>query len=153
MKKVHLVVAEDGKSRVLTHEEEPTLAQMQEAVGGLIQYVPLVNGAQTMPLPASVCGGVVRNGTVTDVIVNEEGLLMRMAPNMMAMLAAWGPDAWDGDYNVLVGPAIVVIEYDEEAERADRDQFMLRALGDEGSVLVQPGRMPPSAHLDNGRVD
>ena len=151
---MHVVIHPDGKTTILKGDE-PTLAQMQEAVGGLIQYVPMPNGPQTMPMPASVCGGVVRNGTVTDVIVNEEGMLLRMEPNQIAMLAAWGPEAWDGGYNLLVGPAIAVIEYDDanQGERVCLDDFMLQSLGQSGFAMIEPGRMPPSAHLDNGRAD
>src|SRR6056300_1139397 len=50
---------------------KPTLAEMQAAVGGLIEYAP-VQGERTMPFPLN---GQVFNGTVRDVIVHEEGLL------------------------------------------------------------------------------
>lgn len=91
---------------------KPTLAEMQAAVGGLIEYAP-VQGVRTMPFPLN---GQVFNGTVRDVIVHEEGLLCaEPSLNVLGTLAAFGTVDIDTG-RILVGDVIVVLDYDDDDE-------------------------------------
>lgn len=91
---------------------KPTLAEMQAAVGGLIEYAP-VQGERTMPFPLD---GKVFNGTVRDIIVHEEGLLCaEPSLNVLGTLACFGKiDPSTG--RILVGDVIVVLDYDDDDE-------------------------------------
>ena len=98
--------------------DEPTLAEKQAAVGGLIEYVPL-HSAQLMPFPLN---GEVFMGQVADVIVHEEGLLCAEPKlNVLGSLAAFGTiDPTTGRY--LVGDVIVVLTYDDDDETLTVEQ-------------------------------
>lgn len=98
--------------------EKPTLAEMQAAVGGWIEYA-VVQGVRTFPFPLD---GEVFDGKVIDVIVNEEGLLhAEPSLNVLATLAAYGEvNREQGLF--IVGDAIVVLEYDTAQEPLTHEQ-------------------------------
>lgn len=153
MNRLWLIVQPSGKTAVLCEgTEEPTLAQMQQAVGGLIEYAPVAQG-MTLPMPASLTSGAIVEGDVLDVIVNEEGLLQGMEANPIASLAAQGPD---GLLNMLVGPAIVVFripDEDEAPKMIDRDTFLLRNAPEDAEHLMNIDGMMPSLALEPHRRD
>ena len=85
MKKMYEIFRIDGSTEILV---EPDLKSMQNAVGGLIEYIPQVY------LPDG-------NGLI-DIIVNEEGLINDSLPNMVMSILCKGP--------TVMGDAIVVTE-------------------------------------------
>ena len=88
-----------------------TYATLSNAVGGLIEYVPFHHthdGNNIIPLP---CG---RWGRLLELIVNEEGKLLGMSPNIVgATFANWGTNENASHNFFLVGPTIVVAEASE----------------------------------------
>ena len=151
MNRIWLTVQPDGSSAILHRgEDEPTLAQMQGAVGGLIQYAHVPEGA-TMPLP--VARGKAVMAELLDVIVNEEGLLLRMQPNYVAMMACApeGADDYGFGGQVLVGPAILVFKMpsEEDAVPLKRDEMLMKAAPKSTESLMSVDSMMPSTHLNN----
>ena len=79
------------KTRVIS-DKEPTLKEMQDFVGGLIEVVTGVDGSQ--------------------IILNEEGKIMDLPINVAATTMRHGED-WDDDtsamkYDVIVGNAMIL---------------------------------------------
>tara|TARA_R100001510_G_C7609476_1_gene173490 strand:- start:119 stop:592 length:474 start_codon:yes stop_codon:yes gene_type:complete len=98
-----VIVNEEGlATQVLT--EEPSLAEKQGFVGGLIEYAPVVKGA-TAPIPKSA--GQAKMSEVISVIVDEEGLLKNKTPNTIATYAAFQEPFSDETRQPLVGSAIL----------------------------------------------
>lgn len=115
---VWMTIEADDPKGVHVRTTKPTLAEMQAAVGGLIEYAP-VQGVRTMPFPLD---GQVFNGTVRDVIVHEEGLLCaEPSLNVLGTLAAFGTVDIDTG-RILVGDVIVVLDYDTEDETLGVEQ-------------------------------
>lgn len=99
MKKKALVIETKGTSRDIDWPLD--LDAMQKCVGGLIEYVRDAKGKEIVLPNGSL-------GVMRECIVNEEGLMLGLDPNVLASLFVNGGDI-NGIYN-LVGPAIVVYE-------------------------------------------
>ena len=79
-----------------TFEKKPTLGEMQDSVGGIIQYVPKV---YLMP-------------EVKEMIVNEEGLLRGLKDNYLAnMQLQWDAPRVVGDVLVKVDESFITSEF------------------------------------------
>tara|TARA_R100001510_G_C7653860_1_gene212346 strand:+ start:156 stop:620 length:465 start_codon:yes stop_codon:yes gene_type:complete len=118
-------IDEEGRVQFIT-DDDMSLSQMQEAVGGLIEYVPRVPEDAWMPVNHE---GRILRAKVVEVIVNEEGRLMRQPPNHIATLAAFGEIRYlhavmQGPDHLLVGRAIIVCEVDPEADEVTFDEFL-----------------------------
>ena len=99
-------------------EDEPTLAQKQEAVGGLIEYAPVMHH-EPMPFPTRSDG--VRFAQVQNVIAHEEGRLVAdPQPNILATTACFG-NAFTAPYPI-VGDCIIHVRYDPEGEGATKEE-------------------------------
>lgn len=87
---------------MLIHEDGPvelrdigTLDEMQEAVGGLITSVPVLDAESPLPIGSTV-------------LANDEGLLIGMRRNQLAEFLTGYPH--------LAGPVLIGGELDEEGE-------------------------------------
>ncbi|QDP64073.1 MAG: hypothetical protein Tp1100DCM51572_70 [Prokaryotic dsDNA virus sp.] len=110
-----IFIAENGAITRISLDDL-SLEEMQEHVGGLIEYA-VVRNTEGFPVPASGLGhdekglkaGLCK---VKDVIVNEEGLLRRMTPNAVSTFAAYAEGI---QYErPLVGPAIIQVALPED---------------------------------------
>ena len=152
MKQIWIHVDANGRAQHI-YEEKPTLAQMQEAVGGLIEYAP-TTGPHRVPVP-SANGGTPVWGECVEVIVNEEGRLRGFGINAIATFACYGNGMRiPPGCAPLVGPAILKCIIREEAENASLDEFIKAALNDdEMRVFKQVDGMMPSHVLHMARRD
>lgn len=120
--KRYVFINADGSIDKIT-EKEPSLAEKQAHVGGLIEYA-VVTTDKKFALPFPPQKAILTD--VRDVIVNEEGRLLGMHDNPIASYAAYGV-ALD-DPNQLCGPAIVVCdEPDETCEIVELD-WLIQAM-------------------------
>ena len=136
MIRLSTTIDEEGRVQGIT-EERMSLEQMQEAVGGLIEYVPSIPEEAWMPVNHE--GRIIR-GKVVEVIVNEEGRLMRLPPNHISTLAAYGETRYlhavtQGPGRLLVGRAIIVCEVDPDADEGTFDEFM--QVGIAAQAIIQ----------------
>jgi hypothetical protein len=103
----------DGKI-CFKQTEEPTLEEKQAWVQGYIEYAPVAEGAQFLVH----CNSEPDNfdmtlGNFSEVIVNEEGLLMNLETNEIASVMACGINGDGMNTQMLRGRAVVKYEYDE----------------------------------------
>jgi len=112
-----ILVGENGAITRITLDDL-SLGEMQEHVGGYIEYAKVTN-TEGFPVPASGLGyggnkkllaGLCE---VKDVIVNEEGLLRNMTHNAVSTFAAYAEGIEFN--NPLVGPAIIQVALPEDA--------------------------------------
>jgi len=94
--------------------EEPTLEEKQAWVQGYIEYAPVAKGAQFLVH----CNAEQDNfdmtlGNFSEVIVNEEGLLMDLETNEVASVMACGINGDGTKAQMLRGRVVVKYEYDE----------------------------------------
>ena len=135
-------IDETGRPSVVSIEEEPNLAQMQEAVGGLIEYCTFGKNVQ-LPVPHPETGKMVL-ADVVDVIANEEGrLVAQPMNNALGTYAAWGKPISEAPY-AIVGVVIVHFRIADDAQETTQDELVRRVLG----VRVHESHMMPSMHLD-----
>lgn len=107
-------------------EEALNLKQMQEAVGGLIEYCTF-NKATQLPVPHD---GRMVMGEVIDVIANEEGRIYGMQPNAIATYCAFGMPAHEAPYPI-VGAVLVHVRIKDDAEEVSMDEMIRMVLGAE----------------------
>tara|TARA_R110002020_G_scaffold172058_1_gene362222 strand:+ start:8628 stop:8960 length:333 start_codon:yes stop_codon:yes gene_type:complete len=89
------------KPKGKVYKNKPTLEEMQESVGGLIQYMPEIYLMED----------------VTDMIVNEEGLLLGLKDNHLAnMQLQFGAPRVVGDVLVKVDEGFITKEFWTEGE-------------------------------------
>jgi len=99
-------------------EDEPTLAQKQKAVGGLIEYAPVTHNE---PIPMPTLSDGVRFAQIVDVIAHEEGrLVAEPQPNILATTACFG-NAFTAPYPI-VGDCIIHVRYDPEQDDATQEE-------------------------------
>lgn len=111
MRKIWVAVETEEAQPTWVKTKEPSLAQKQAAVGGLIEYA-VITGEHEFPVPLN---GDAFMGRVVDVIVHEEGLLVADPQlNILATIAAYGGIHPSGP--LLFGDAIIVLEIDDDAE-------------------------------------
>ena len=136
MIRLSTTIDEEGRVQGIT-EEDMSLSEMQEAVGGLIEYVPRIPEEAWMPVNHE--GRIIR-GKVVEVIVNEEGRLMRLPPNHISTLAAYGEARYlhavtQGPGHLLVGRAIIVCEVDPDADEVTFEEFL--QVGEAAQAIIQ----------------
>lgn len=108
-------VETDGGMKYRT-SSEPSLDEMQEWVGGLIEYAPVRPGAK---FQYHVDRESMVWGETLEVIVNEEGLLLNLESNEIASIMACGMLQDATGWQTLVGRAIVKYTIDEDDEPID----------------------------------
>lgn len=130
-----LFLRTDGEIEKIVNEK-PTLAEMQEWVGGLIEYTGaeedsnfFVNCVKSSERARRIGDGQpmrhlrVIKQNVLDIVVNEEGLLMGLRPNMLATLAKHKKSLMDlerENITPLVGNAIIHYEFTGEPHEGER---------------------------------
>jgi len=129
-------VDEDGKVVSIT-DKDMSLQEKQEAVGGLIEFVPNIPEGAWMPVNHE---GRILRAKVVEVIVNEEGRLMRMPPNHIASLAAYGEARYlhavaQGPHHLLVGRAIIRCRVDPHADEVTFEEFL--QTGEAAQAIIQ----------------
>lgn len=111
--------------------EKPTLEEMQEWVGGYIEYTGaekdsnfFVNTKKSMESSQGDLNRLkVMKQNVIDIIVNEEGLLMNLEPNYIATAAKYNLSYLDmqiHDITPLVGNVIIHYEATDEPRKGQR---------------------------------
>ena len=94
------------KPKGKVYKNKPTLEEMQESVGGLIQYMPKV---YLMP-------------EVKEMIVNEEGLLKGLEDNYLAnMQLQFGSPRIFGDVLVKVDEGFITREFWTKLEKGEEE--------------------------------
>tara|TARA_R100000734_G_scaffold19036_1_gene17625 strand:+ start:2085 stop:2567 length:483 start_codon:yes stop_codon:yes gene_type:complete len=115
-------------------DEEPTLAEMQEFVGGLIEYTHaekksnfFVNCKKSTKRARKMGDNLrylrVMKQDVLDIVVNEEGLLIGLEPNHLATLAKYNKSFVDlhlENIMPLVGNAIIHYAETDEPMKGER---------------------------------
>lgn len=121
-----IVIAEDGRATQVL-KEEPTLAEKQAAVGGWIEYAPVVRGAKA-PFPVSQ--GQAKLSQVMAVIVDEEGLLKGKTPNTISTYAAFQEPFNQETRRPLVGGAILHLKVKADDEVITFEEMLQLVSGD-----------------------
>lgn len=121
-----IVIAEDGRATQVL-QEEPTLAEKQAAVGGLIEYAPVVRGAKA-PFPISE--GLAKLSQVVAVIVDEEGLLKGKSPNTISTYAAYQEPFNQETRSPLVGGAILHLKVKPDDDVITFEEMLQLVSGD-----------------------
>lgn len=135
-------IDEAGRPSVVSMEKEPSLEQMQEAVGGLIEYCTFGKNVQ-LPVPHPETGKMVL-ADVIDVIAHEEGrLVAEPIRNALGTYAAFGRPISEAPYSI-VGAVIVHFRITDDAQETSQAELMNRVLG----VRINESHMMPSMHLD-----
>jgi hypothetical protein len=129
-------IDEEGHVQNIT-DKEMFLEEKQEAVGGLIEFVPDIPEDAWMPVNHE--GRIIR-ARVVEVIVNEEGRLMGQPPNHIASLAAYGEARYlhaimQGPHRLLVGRAIICCEVDPDADEVTFEEFL--QVGEAAQAIIQ----------------
>jgi hypothetical protein len=138
-KKTYYGFVETDGGMTYRMENEPTLDEMQEWVGGLIEYAPVRPGAK---FQYHVDKETMVWGETLEVIVNEEGLLLNLESNEIASIMACGMLEDATGWQTLVGRAIVKYTIDEDDEPINpienAFQFMQRCaeLANDPSIAV-----------------
>lgn len=132
-----VVLNQDGTAKDLLFSK-PTLGEMQEAIGGYIEYAPVKEGAK-MPIPIN--RGLSRVATVKDIIVDEDGLLKGYQENAVSTYAMTNIpiNEQDNGTPILVGPAIIHVEVSQDDKLLDFKDFMALVSGQEGLHFASYG--------------
>lgn len=104
-------------------EEALNLTQMQEAVGGLIEYCTFAQGTE-LPVPHN---GDMVMGKIVDVIANEEGRIYGMPPNAIGTYCAFGMPAHQAPYPI-VGAVLVHVRVDDDAKKGVRMEKLIEMV-------------------------
>lgn len=118
--------------------EKPTLAEMQEFVGGYIEYTGaekksnfFINSeSSSKRAKGDLRRMKVVKQNVIDIIVNEEGLLQGLGFNYIATAAKYNLsylDLHNADIQPLVGNVIIHYEHTGEALEDDREYSLMEA--------------------------
>lgn len=142
--KINLLIDGNGTIKEIVHGDM-SLADMQKHVGGLIEYA-VCEKTEGFPVPPSAVGanrarfegGDAVLCEVIDVIVNEEGLLRGMPPNVISTFAAYG-EGLDSN-RMLVGPSIIIVKQPQDMGSltwVGFDWIMDRTIPDEMRDLAE----------------
>jgi hypothetical protein len=121
-----IVIGEDGRATQVL-QEEPTLAEKQAAVGGLIEYAPVVRGAKA---PFPINQGQAKLSQVVSVIVDEEGLLKGKTPNTISTYAAYQEPFNQETRSPLVGSAILHLRVKADDDVISFEEMLQLVSGD-----------------------
>lgn len=128
-------------------EESLTLAQKQDAVGGLIEYCTFGRNVQ-LPIPNPSGEGFIF-ATVLDVIANEEGRLKaEPQQNAIGTYCAFGVPIFEAPY-MIVGDVLVHVRVDEYPEVATQSDILGLVMG----IDAMRSHMMPSLVLDEADYD
>ena len=119
-------------------EDAITLEQMQEAVGGYIEYATF---AQDVDLPIPTHEGL-RMAKVLQVIANEEGLMMGLKSNAIGTYCAFGVPIPQAP-QMIVGDVLVQVRLDEDAREVSPTELMSLLNGEQ----AHDSHMMPSPQL------
>lgn len=122
------IVAEGG-------EDDITLEQMQEAVGGYIEYCTF---APNTPFPVPNKDGNMVIGSVINVVANEEGALMGLKANTLGTYAANGTLETT---RVIVGDVLVHVRIGEDAEVVDKGAIIRLIHGKAHITHMMPSHL------------
>jgi len=114
-KEAWITIGEDGSSRGFG--KKPSLKEMQEYVGGYIEYAPVKEGA-TLPIPRE--DGKCSLAKIIDVVANEEGLLLGLKENSIVSPRCECP---------IVGNVIVHVVMTDDDVVMDITDFFAEELG------------------------
>ncbi len=139
--KINLLIDGNGTIKEIVYGDM-SLADMQKHVGGLIEYA-VCEKTEGFPVPPSAVGASRGKGDavlceVIDVIVNEEGLLRGMPPNVISTFAAYG-EGLDSN-RMLVGPSIIIVKQPQHMDAltwVGFDWIMDRTIPDEMRDLAE----------------
>lgn len=119
----------EAQPSLIAQDRDLTLTEMQEAVGGLIEYCTFGRNVK-LPVP-SPQGGAMVWGEVIDVIAHEEGRLVNNPlPNAVATYAAFGQSIADAPYSI-VGAVLVHVRIPDGAQEATMQELLSLILGAE----------------------
>jgi len=103
------------------------LEQMQEAVGGLIEYCTFGRNVQ-LPVPNPKGDGMVF-ATVVDVVAHEEGrLVAEPRGNAIGTYCAFGMPIHEAPYQI-VGDVLVNVRIDDNPEVASQEDIVRLVMG------------------------
>ena len=104
-----------------------SLAQKQEAVGGLIEYCTFGRNVQ-MPVPFE---GRLVMANIIDVIANEEGrLVAEPKQNAIGTYCAFGQSVFEAPYSI-VGDVLVHLRIDDDAPQATQEDIIRMVMGEQ----------------------
>ena len=137
-----LRVDEKGTMSVISMGEEPSLEQMQEAVGGYIERMPVVKGAR---FPAHGENGPVWGDVIT-VYANEDGRLHGMGVNQVGTCAVFSC-AYNDAPTPIVGPVLIQMRTSSNSEQCEFGDFLKMCAGED---IFTKSHMLPSPVLYEG---
>ena len=105
---------------------EPSLKDMQGAVGGLIEYCTFGRNVK-LPIPAEDNSGLIM-AEIIDVIAHEEGRIYGEEPNFIGTYAAFGVPASQAPY-LIVGDVLVHVRIPAEPQKTNIQEMMQMCLG------------------------
>tara|TARA_R110002167_G_scaffold56925_3_gene161318 strand:+ start:1321 stop:1764 length:444 start_codon:yes stop_codon:yes gene_type:complete len=109
-------------------DSKPTLKEMQEWVGGLIEFAPISSKTNWLPVQNPEDLSTLYKGKVLEVICNEEGLLMSLGANAVATWATFNSPVNRVRYPI-VGKCIIKYSIDcDKAEEISFNEFASVAL-------------------------
>lgn len=105
---------------------EPSLKDMQGAVGGLIEYCTFGRNVK-LPIPSEDNTGLIM-AEIIDVIAHEEGRIYGEEPNLIGTYAAFGVPAQEAPYSI-VGDVIVHVRIPQTPEKCSVDRMLEMVMG------------------------
>lgn len=148
-KKLWIKISTDQRPTILGEGGDGalTLEQMQEAVGGLIEYCTFGRNVQ-LPVPNPSGEGLVF-ATVLDVVANEEGRLVAdPQQNAIGTYCAFGQSIFEAPY-LIVGDVLVNVRIDDNPEVASQEDIVRLIMG----VDALRSHMMPSLSLEEADYD
>ena len=94
-------ITTDGK--IVKMKDRPTLAELHEAVGGYIEYVPITEWAKQLT-------------GHTHMYCNDEGKLMGLEPNLLAT------EMMLSDNDIIVGNVVLMTDDDDLDRETDGEE-------------------------------
>ncbi len=143
MMKLWIKISTEQRPTILAEGGDGALSleQMQEAVGGLIEYCTFGRNVK-LPVPNPSGEGLVF-ATILDVVAHEEGRLVGdPQQNAIGTYCAFGMPIYEAPY-MIVGDILVNVRIDENPEVASQEDIVRLIMGEE----ALRSHMLPSLHL------